>query len=146
LQALAEILDRADTASAETFLETIEAMTMLEKYYAPDQLEQLKIRKEQVGDERIKQVEAEWPRLMDEVRKAMAAGTPPTDPHVQALARRWLGLIREFSGGDPGIEKSLRNMYANENNIQGMDLKALQPLFEYIQQAMAAAGIKPPGS
>src|SRR5580658_6065661 len=48
LQTLAETLDRADAVSAETFLVTIEAMTMLEKYYTPEQLEQLKDRKEQV--------------------------------------------------------------------------------------------------
>jgi MerR family transcriptional regulator, thiopeptide resistance regulator len=146
LQALAEILDRADTASAETFLKTIEAMTMLEKYYTPEQLERLKTRKELVGDKRIGQVEAEWPKLMDEVRAAMAAGTPSADPKVQEYARRWMGLIGEFTGGDPGSAKSLGNMYENEDHIHGMDLKAMRPMFEYIQQAMLAAGIKPPGS
>jgi MerR family transcriptional regulator, thiopeptide resistance regulator len=146
LQALTETLDRADTVSAETFLETIEAMTMIEKYYTPEQLEQLKTRKELVGDERIKQVEAEWPRLMDEVRAAMAAGTPPSDPKVQELARRWAGLVNEFTGGDPGIGRSLSNMYEKEDNIRGMDVKAMQPMFEYIQKAMVAAGIQLPGS
>ena len=135
LQALAEILDRADAVSAETFLETIEAMTMLEKYYTPEQLEQLKARKEQVGDERIQQVQAEWPRLMEEVREAMAAGVPPTDPRAQALAQRWMKLVNEFTGGDAGIAKSLGNMYGNEDNIHGMDVKAMRPMFEYIQKA-----------
>jgi DNA-binding transcriptional MerR regulator len=146
LQALTETLDRADSVSVETFLETIEAITMIEKYYTPKQLEQLKARKEQVGEERIIQVQAEWPKLMDEVRTAMAAGVPPTDPKVQELARRWMGLINEFTGGDPGIAKSLRNMYSNENTIHGMDLQAMRPMFEYIQKAMAAAGIQPPAS
>jgi hypothetical protein len=118
-------------------------MTMLEKYYTPDQLEQLKDRKEKVGDERVKQVEAEWPQLMEEVRAAMTAGKPPGDPKVQELARRWMGLVSEFTGGDPGIAKSLGNMYQNEDNIHGMDVKAMQPMFEYIQKAMAAAGMQP---
>lgn len=135
LQALAETLDRADAVSAETFLETIEAMTMIEKYYTPEQLEQLKARKEHVGDERIKQVEAEWPRLMDEVRAAMAAGIPPSDPKAQELAKRWMKLVSEFTGGDPGIAKSLGKMYANEDNIHGMDVNAMRPMFEYIQKA-----------
>jgi DNA-binding transcriptional MerR regulator len=146
LQTLAETLERADAVSAETFLETIEAMTMFEKYYTPEQLDQLKVRKEQVGDERIKQVEAEWPKLMEEVRAAMATGVPPSDPKAQELARRWMGLVSEFTGGDPGIGKSLGNMYANEDNVHGMDVKAMRPMFEYIQQAMGAAGVKLPGS
>jgi DNA-binding transcriptional MerR regulator len=136
LQALVETLDGADAVSVETFLETIEAITMVEKYYSPEQLEQLKARKEQVGDERIKQVQAEWPKLMDEVRAAMAAGVPPSDPKAQELARRWMGLVNEFTGGDPGLAKSLGNMYANENNIRGMDVQAMRPMFEYIQKAM----------
>jgi DNA-binding transcriptional MerR regulator len=136
LQALSETLDRADTVSAEAFLETIEAITMLDNYYSSEQLEQLKARKEQVGDERIKQVEAEWPRLMEEVRAAMAAGIPPTDPKVKDLAQRWVGLVNEFTGGDPGITKSLGNMYANEDNINGMDVKAMRPMFEYIGAAL----------
>ncbi len=38
LQALAETLDRADAVSPDTFLQTIEVMTMIEKYYTPEQL------------------------------------------------------------------------------------------------------------
>ncbi len=135
LQALTETLERADAVTVETFLETIEAITMVEKYYTPEQLEQLKTRKEQVGEERIKQVEAEWPKLMDEVRAAMAAGVPPSDPKAKELARRWMGLVSEFTGGNPGIVKSLGNMYANEDNVHGMDVKAMRPMFEYIQKA-----------
>jgi DNA-binding transcriptional MerR regulator len=136
LQALAESLERADAASAETFLEAIEAMTMFEKHYTPEQLEQLKARREQVGEERIRQVEAEWPQLMGEVRAAMAAGVPPTDPKAQELARRWMGLVNEFTGGDPEVAKSLGNLYANEDGVRGMEVKAMRPMFEYISAAM----------
>src|SRR5262249_45474542 len=111
LQALANVLDTADAVSPETFLETIEVMTMIEKYYTPEQLEQLKQRKEEVGDARIQEVQAEWPRLMAEVQAAMDAGLDPTDPKAQDLARRWVGLVNEFTGGNPGIFQSLNKMY-----------------------------------
>jgi DNA-binding transcriptional MerR regulator len=135
LQDLLEALDRADAVSADTFLETIEAIAMVEKYYTPEQLEYLKARKELVGEERIKEVEAEWPKLMAEVRAAMAAGVPPTDPKARELARRWMGLVAEFTGGDPGITKSLGNMYANEDRVHDMEVAAIRPLFAYIQEA-----------
>lgn len=138
LQALADALDQVDSVSAETFLQTIEAMSMIEKYYTPEQLEQLKARKDQVSEERIREVQAEWPRLWDEVRAAMAAGIPPSDPRAKELARRWMGLINEFTGGDPGIAKSLQNMYKNEDSIHGMDVKAMRPLQEYIQNALGS--------
>jgi DNA-binding transcriptional MerR regulator len=137
LRELEETLDRVDAVSAETFLEAIEAMIMFEKYYTQEQLAQLKDRKQMVGEERIGQVQAEWTGLMEEVQAAMAAGTQPSDPKVQDIARRWMGLVKEFTGGDPGIAKSLANMYQNEDNVRGMDVKGMRPMFEYIQKALA---------
>jgi DNA-binding transcriptional MerR regulator len=114
LEMIARGLAQAEQPSVADLLHTMEAMKRVEKYYTPEQMEWLKERRETVGDERIREVEAEWPRLMAEVRAAMDAGTDPSDPHVQALAARWQGLVREFTGGNPGIEKSLRTMYENE--------------------------------
>lgn len=142
LEALAAALDAADAVSADTFLETIGVMAMVEKYYTPEQLEQLKARKEQVGDARIAEVQAEWPRLMAEVQAEMAAGTDPADPKVRELARRWVGLVNEFTGGDPGIFKSLSSMYANEENVAGMNVPDMRPMTEYVGKALAAAGIR----
>lgn len=141
LELLAAALDAADTVSPDTFLETIEVMTMIEKYYTPEQLVQLKARKEKVGNARIKEVETEWPQLMAEVQAAMSAGTDPADPKVQELAKRWVGLVNEFTGDDPSIFKSLSSMYASEDNVRGMDVKAMRPMMEYVQKAMTAAGI-----
>jgi hypothetical protein len=137
LEAIAAALRAAETVSVEDLLQVIEDMTMIEKYYTPEQLEQLKARKEQVGEERIWQVQEEWPKLHAEVRAEMEKGTDPTSEPVKALARRWLALINEFTGGDPGIEQSLRRMYQQEQTIHGMDVQAMRPMMEYIQQAIA---------
>ena len=145
LQALSETLDAAGDVSAETFLETIEVMNMVEKYYTPEQLKRLAERKEQVGDDRIQEVQAEWPRLTAEVQAAMDAGVPATDPRAQEFAWRWFGLVAEFTGGDPGIFQSLRKMYQNEDAVAGMDVKGMRPMQEYIEQARLAAGIRLPG-
>ena len=112
----------------------------MEKYYTPEQQEWLKERRETVGEARIREVEAEWPRLMAEVAAAMDAGADPRDPHVQALAQRWQGLIAEFTGGNPGIEKSLRTMYENESPQEihpSLDPR-MREYGEYIGKAMAA--------
>ena len=145
IQGLYALLDRADAVSPETFLQTIEAVTMVEKYYTPEQLKQLEERKAQVGDARIQEVQAEWPRLMAEVQAAMDAGVPATDPKAQEFARRWFGLVSEFTGGDPGIFRSLRKIYQTEDTVAGMDVKGMRPMQEYIEQARVAAGITLPG-
>lgn len=140
LDALAQGLRTAETVSAEQLIQTIEEITMFEKYYTPEQLDYLiKQRREQVGEARIREVEAEWPRLMDEVRARMDAGTDPCDPRVQELARRWKGLIEEFTGGNEGIRQSLANLYQNEGTVHGMDVASMRPLMEYVGRAWGCA-------
>jgi DNA-binding transcriptional MerR regulator len=122
----------------EEFLQIIEVTNMVGKYYTPEQMEELKQRREQLGDEHIRQVEAEWPELMAKVQAEMDKGTDPADERVQQLARRWMELVREFTGGDPGIAKSVGNMWQQETNIHGIDTANMRKLMEYVQQALAA--------
>jgi DNA-binding transcriptional MerR regulator len=135
LDALAQGLRTAETVSAEQLIQTIEEITMFEKYYTQEQLDYLAQRREQVGESRIKEVEAEWPRLMDEVRAEMDRGTDPCDPRVQEMARRWKGLIEEFTGGNEGVRQSLGNLYQNESTAHGMDVAGMRPLMEYVGRA-----------
>jgi DNA-binding transcriptional MerR regulator len=137
LDALAEGLRTAETVSADQLIQTIEEITMFEKYYTQEQMDHLAQRREQVGEGRIREVEAEWPRLMDEVRAEMERGTDPCDPRVQEMARRWKGLIEEFTGGNEGIRQSLGNLYQNESTVHGMDVAGMRPLMEYVGRAWA---------
>jgi DNA-binding transcriptional MerR regulator len=141
LEAIATHLRAAGEVSADDFLKTIEEMTMIENYYTSEQMEYLKKRKEQVGDDRIQQVQQEWPELIAAVRAEMQKGTAPTAPEVLALAKRWQGLIAEFTGGDAGIERSVGRLWKD----QGDNLVAnygtqydSRDVFEYIGQALAA--------
>lgn len=139
LETIAARLRAAETVSVEELLQTIEDMNMFEKYYTPEQLEQIKERAGQVGEERIRQAETQdWPQLLAAVRVEMDNGSDPASAPVQALARRWMALVREFTGGDPGIQKSLRTMYQQEQTIHGMDVAAMRPLMEYVEKAIAA--------
>ena len=138
LETLAEHLRSAGTASAEEFIQTMEMITMFEKYYTPDQLKELEQRRQQVGEERIREVEGEWKELMATVRSEMDQGTDPGNERVQRLAQRWMGLIQEFTGGNPGIKKSLRTMYQQETTVAGLDTGSMREMGEYISRAMAA--------
>jgi DNA-binding transcriptional MerR regulator len=127
-----------EQVSTEEFLQIIEVTNMIGKYYTPEQMEELKQRREQLGDEHIRQAEAEWPELMAKVQAEMDRGTDPSDERVQQLARRWMELVREFTGGNPGIEKSVGNMWREETNIHGIDTANMRNLMGYVQQALAA--------
>jgi MerR family transcriptional regulator, thiopeptide resistance regulator len=138
LQALARRLSSAESISSEEFLDVIEVISMVEKnekYYTPEQLAWLRERAETVGEERIREVELEWPELIAQVRAEMERGTDPTEERVQRLAARWRGLIQAFSGGNPGIEASLQTMYANEPEVRARS--GIDPdLAAYIGKAM----------
>ncbi|NOJ79170.1 TipAS antibiotic-recognition domain-containing protein [Myxococcus xanthus] len=110
---------------------------MFEKHYTPAQLHQLKARREALGEEAIRQVEAEWPQLIARVRAEMDQGTDPTSEPVRSLAMRWRELLKAFTGGDPGIEGALNATHQQEPEVASKH--GLDPsLFAYIGKAMAS--------
>lgn len=138
LEAIAQAVSSTQTVSVEVLIQTIEAMNMLEKYYTREQLESLRQRQELLGEERIRQVQADWQDLFEQVRAEMAKGTDPTTESVKALARRSIELIQAFTGGNPGIEQSLNRMYQQEQPevvSRGMVDAAMM---EYLARARAA--------
>jgi len=146
LEAIATHLSAAGEVSADEFIRTIEEMTMIENYYTAEQMEYLKKRREEVGEERMRQAPADWAELIAQVRAEMEKGTDPTTPHVQSLARRWLALINEFTGGDPGISKSLGRVWNEQgDNIVAQHGTEYDPrgVSEYIGQAIAAVKASP---
>lgn len=139
LEAVATRLRSGGEISAEelvrTAMEVIEMSERFERYYTPEQLEGLGRRREEVGEERIRAAEAEWAELMEQVRREMAAGTDPSSERVQRLARRWMELVNEFTGGDPGITRSVGNMWQQEENIHGIDTAEMREMMAYISRA-----------
>jgi DNA-binding transcriptional MerR regulator len=139
LERLAQRLSASERVSADELIQTIGAMNMFEKYYTPEQLEELRQRGEKLGAERIREVESEWPELIAAVRAEMEAGTDPGDARVRALAARWQALVAEFTGNNPAIEESLRTMYRQEPSVR--ERMGIDPgIFEYVRKATAAAG------
>ncbi len=114
LEALAESLERGGKVSVETLVKTIEEITRMEKYFTPEQKKQLEDRRKTLGEEKIRQAEADWTELIAQVRAEMEKGADPAGESMQRLARRWVELTGAFTGGDPGIGQSLSEMYRQE--------------------------------
>ena len=120
----------------------------MQKYYTPEQLKYFEERRQAGGlemDEATQKGPQMWADLFADVEAAMDAGVPPEDVKAQELAKRWLALVTLVTGGDPGIFNSMRRMYENEDNVMGLDTKAIRLKMEYILKAADAAGIKHPG-
>jgi MerR family transcriptional regulator, thiopeptide resistance regulator len=141
LEAIATHFRAAEEVSADEFLKVIERMTMIENYYTPEQMEAIKKRGEQMGEEAIRQSQVDWAELIAEVRAEKEKGTDPADPKVQAMARRWMDLVNGFTGGDPGITESLKRLWKEQgDNLVAQHKMENDPrdVSEYIGQAMAA--------
>jgi DNA-binding transcriptional MerR regulator len=141
VRSLRDRLRAAETVSVDEITKTIEVTMSYEKHYTPEQLEELAVRREQVGEERIQQVQREWRELFAAYEKAMDAGLDPASAEVQALTRKSAQLIGEFTGGNPGIAKSLDNLYQNERpqDVMASHGMSMAPgLWEYMGKARAA--------
>jgi DNA-binding transcriptional MerR regulator len=139
LEGLAAYFRAAGEVPAEEFIRTIEGMTMIEKYYTPEQLKELQERGRQLGEDKVREGEAAWAELLDQIRAHMAQGTDPASEPVRELARRRSELVRAFTGGNPEIEKSLQRMWTQEENIHGLDTKEVRAMMEYLARGEPAA-------
>jgi DNA-binding transcriptional MerR regulator len=140
LEALANTMKSKKKISNEDLIQIIQDTIMHEKYFTPEQSEQIKKRARQVGQQRIEQSQKDWQTLMSEVQTEMDKGTPPTDPRVLALAKRWHALVEEFTAGDPGIRDSLKTMYQTESVIHGMQIEPMRRMMSYIAKAREVPG------
>lgn len=142
LEAIAASLEAAEEVSADTFVLTIQEMTMIESYYTPEQLDQIRKRGEDLGPEAIRQSQEDWAVLIAEVKAEMDRGTDPADPRVQDLARRWKTLVGAFTGGDPGIAASLGRLWKEQGETLAASHDARydpRGVMDYIGRAMGAA-------
>jgi len=128
-----------DRLGADDFLTTIEELTMRERYYTPEQLDQLEQRRRELGDDAIRDVEREWAEIFATLRAEMDKGTDPADPRLRPIGERSRELLLMFTGGDPGIEGSLKRMYETEGPEKASRGMADPAVFEYLAKVRAAA-------
>jgi DNA-binding transcriptional MerR regulator len=139
LEALADYFRPAGEVSADDFLQTIEVMTMIANYYTPEQMESLMKRGKEVGEERIKQSQADWAELIAAFGAEMEKGTDPASPQAQELEKRRQALVKEFTGGDSGIEQSLTRLWTEQGDKLCAQYGYDPKVFEYLGKVIEAA-------
>ncbi|NUS91821.1 MAG: TipAS antibiotic-recognition domain-containing protein, partial [Nocardia sp.] len=140
---VAATADSGPDASTDRFLELIRRTVMVDdtfkEYFDEGQLTQLARRREELGEDHIRQVEAEWGELIPKVDAAIAAGMDPTTPEAQRMAARWMELLEGFHGGDEGLRDSLYRMQAREADRIESEFCGPSPAqIEFITAANAA--------
>jgi DNA-binding transcriptional MerR regulator len=143
LEALAIRFGSAEAVSVEEFLQTIEVMTMMEKYYTPEQIKQFEELGKQVYNtpEQIKEVRAveeAWTALLAEVQANR--DLDPASPQAQALAQRWDELherTMRFYQGFPQLKQAIADNY-KQGKFEDHGLAPKLADFAFIERVKAA--------
>jgi hypothetical protein len=136
LDQMAERLRTHSPQSLEDAFDTIRIVTTFERYFGADQLEDIHANARALGEAHIRQIEAEWPRLIGAVRQEMQRGTDPGDDRVLVLVRRWRELVDEFVNGRFDIAAGAGRMLAAEPAVRqrtGLD----GDVMDYVARASA---------
>lgn len=111
LSALRGQLRSGEEPELASWLTTLEQMTVYDKYFSKQELEQMPIYHDVMARQ-------DWAQLIAAVGEKMAAGVAPADPAVQQLAAQWMQTFSEHAGGKPEIMERLDNMWAREESIR----------------------------
>lgn len=133
LEAMLTLLRSGENVTAEQFLITLEAMTMFDNLYTPEEMKEIKARGDALGPEGLEKSQQQWARLIADMKTEMDKGSDPKSEPVQTLAREWMALVRGFTGGNPAIHQKLEGAYRQSaGTAWGIDPR----LVEYVDRAM----------
>jgi DNA-binding transcriptional MerR regulator len=104
-------LAQGEAPELATWLTTLEQMTMYDKYFSKQDIDQLvRFRSDASQDE--------WRKLVGEVRQLMDSGAGPDSPAAVALGLRWGDMLERATGGNPDLVYKLDQMHQNEPEAQ----------------------------
>lgn len=103
----------------ETLTMVIKAMQQMQhdkdwwmQHYSEEARRKLEERAKGYSQEQAWADARRWQEVIDGMKAAAARGDDPASPEVQGLVGRWMGLVNEFTMGDPEIEKGLSSGWA----------------------------------
>jgi DNA-binding transcriptional MerR regulator len=127
-------LSKGETPALATWLTTLEQMTMYDKYFSKEELQQLPLYQNSAA-------EADWKQLVAQVSALMASNVPPADEAATGLGRRWMTLLERDTAGNPAFFIQLDRMHENEPSVQ-RDTGISPELKAYVARAIGEIKLK----
>ena len=132
LKRLAAQLGRGQDPDLADWLTTLEHMTMFDKYFTPEELKELPLAHP------TPEVTAEWQALVASVQAQIDAGAHPADAEPQALAHRWMHMVKRDTANNPVLFAKLNAMHEREPALQAAS--GITPALMQFVLAAAHAG------
>ena len=124
-------LEAGQSPDLADWLDTLETMTMYEKYFSADELKTLPLHTDP-------DVLPEWKALVMAIQAAMDRGASVHDADAQLLALRWMNMIGRGTGNNPSF--LLRLLAINEQEPGIRERSGITPALErFVEQALVAA-------
>lgn len=117
------------------WLSTLELMNMYDKYFSQDELARFPLYQNKQAHE------SDWPAIVAEVRDLIARGEPSTGETAQAVARRWMAMIKRDTGGDARLLAKLNLMHLSEPSMQSQT-GITGDVMQYIKEAFGQTKLR----
>lgn len=112
------------------WLETLELMSMYEKYFSEDELRQLPFYNRNAASD------ARWAELAEEAARLIHEEVSPQHDSAQRLARRWMQQLEQDTAADPALLAKLDAMHLREPALQ-QQTGITREVSDYVLQAFA---------
>jgi DNA-binding transcriptional MerR regulator len=109
-----------------TLEQTMEMMSVYEKYFTPEELQKLPMYRDDA-------VRAQWRALVEQAAGLMQSQVPPESEAAKVFALRWLQAFERDTAGDPELASRLNVMAQREQEAVGVP----GPVMGYVFQAVA---------
>lgn len=124
-------LDTGQAPDLADWLETLETMSLYEKYFSPEELKALPLHTDP-------DVLPQWSALVTAVQSAMDRGATVDDADVHLLALNWMAMLERGTGNNPAF--LLRLHAINEQEPQMRELSGISKELErFVEQAVISA-------
>jgi MerR family transcriptional regulator, thiopeptide resistance regulator len=135
-------IENASMPDPDQFMTTLEMISVFETSFTPEQRERLAERRAELGPDAVEAARTEWAGLVEELLAHVRDDTPPGDPRVRALVRRWDALGNLFHGGDDRTVTAARTMWKENSEELGGSLPwpadRMRDLVGYLERARQA--------
>lgn len=108
LSALQSQLLRGEEPELSAWLNTLEQMTMHDKYFSKEEQQRMPILNRG----------PEWLAMKAELEELVATGVSPAAPRAHALAQRWMSTLTRDTGNDPALMARLDAMWLKEDAVR----------------------------
>ena len=112
LQRLEAQLARGQEPDLADWLTTLEHMTMFDKYFTPEELQELPLYQPTPA------ITEEWQALVAAVQEQMDTGAQPVDAEPQALSNQWMHMVKRDTANNPVLFAKLNTMHEQEPALQ----------------------------